>query len=101
MRIEERSKSKKELKLLNILSITSEFFRCFVDISNEDANDVGNIAKNYIMRNGAVVSFVLESAKYEGVTHYRIPPESISEVFSGSKSERRAFKLPEPKKKKK
>ena len=67
----------------------------------EDQSAIGTVAQTHIMRNGAVVSFVLESAKYEGVTHYRIPPESITEVFSGSKDESRSFKIPEPKKRKK
>ena len=52
------------------------------------------------MRNGAVVSFVLETAKCNGETQYRIPPESIREIFSGSKNVEGSFKIDEKKKKK-
>ena len=63
-----------------------EFFRCFADVKEHDS-------KTFIMRNGAVVSFVLESAKENGLTYYRIPPESIQEIFGGREGESRAFKV--------
>jgi len=67
------------------------FFRCFLD------HDGPHIATENIMKNGAVISFTLESVKEKG-TNYRIPSESLREIFSGDPHEEGAFKIAKSKK---